>query len=97
MAVFRNKNGNLLMVDCNCGCNNGFKIRVDQPDDDMYVFLTYISGNFYNEQDYTFWRVFSKKLKKIWAIIRNKDYHYSEICMSKADFQEFQQYIKEIE
>ena len=85
------------MVDCNCVCNNGFKIRVDQPDDDMYVFLTYISGNFYNEQDYTFGRVFSKKLKKIWAIIRNKDYHYSEICMSKADFQEFQQYIKEIE
>ena len=60
MAVFRNNNGNQLMVDCNCGCNNGFKIRVDQSDDDMYVFLMYISGNFYREQDYTFWRVFSK-------------------------------------
>lgn len=97
MAVFRNKDGNQLIVDCNCGCNSGIKIRVDQLDEDMYVLLSYINGNFYSEQDKTLWRLLCEKLKKICAIIRNKDYHYSEICMSKDDFQEFQNYIKEIE
>lgn len=36
-------------------------------------------------------------MKKIWAIIRNKDYYYSEICMTRKDFETFREYINEVD
>ena len=53
---------------------------------------TYLSGHFYKEQENGVW----KKLKKIWAIIRNKDYYYSDVCMNKEQFEEFRAYIDSI-
>ena len=96
MAVMKSKDGKDLIIDCDCGCDEGLRIRVKR-DNDSYFFLSYTSGNFYKEQGYTVWRVLRLKLKKIWRIIRGKDYCYSEICMSKTDFQEFQAYISNIE
>lgn len=40
--------------------------------------------------------VIKLKLKKIWAILRNKDFYYSEISMSREDFETFKEYINEI-
>lgn len=97
MSVMRSKDGNNLVVDCKCGCDNGIRIRVDKEDEDMYFFLSYTSGNFYSEQGDKLWGVIYRKLKKIWSIIRNKDYHYSDICMTKDEFKEFQTYIASIE
>lgn len=96
MAVMRSKDGNDLVVDCSCGCDNGIRIRVDKEDNDSYFFLSYTSGNFYRESSDKIWCVIYRKLKKIWYIIRNKDYHYSDICMSKDEFKEFQAYISSI-
>lgn len=93
MAVLKNKDGNELLVDCNCGCSMGVRLRIDKEDDDYYCLMTYTNGNFYTEQGETFWHVLCKKLKKIWAIIRNKDFYYSDIVMSKDDFAEFKAYI----
>lgn len=58
MWLMRSKDGNNLVVDCKCGCDNGIRIRVD-------------------------------KEKKIWSIIRNKDYHYSDIspALSRRDYE----------
>lgn len=97
MAVMRSKSGNDLVVDCNCGCNDSIKITVDRCDDDMYFFLSYMSGNFYNEQNNTLWQVVRRKLKKIWSVIRSKDYCYSDIVMTKDEFKEFQAYIAELD
>ena len=54
--------------------------------------MTYTNGNFYNEQG-SGWR---NKLKKIWAIIRNKDFYYSDVIMKKDEFIEFKDYINSI-
>ena len=97
MAVLKNKDGKELYVDCNCGCNEGIRFKVDKDDDfDYYCFMTYTNGNFYREQGETMWRVMRKKLEKIWAIIRNKDYYYSDIVMTKDEFEEFKEYINSI-
>lgn len=94
MSVMRSKDGNNLVVDCECGCDEGMRIRIDKEDEDMYFILSYTSGNFYNEQENNkLRRVIYRKLKKIWSIIRGKDYYHSEICMSKDEFKEFQDYI----
>lgn len=97
MAVMKSKNSNDLVVDCRCGCDTGIRIRIDKDDEDSYCFLTYTNGNYYREQSDKLWCVIYKKLNKIWHIFRNKDYYYSDICMTKAEFKEFQEYVSSIE
>ena len=58
--------------------------------------MTYTNGKFFFEQEATFWGIFCKKIEKIWAIIRNKDYYYSDITMSGDEFEEFKEYINSI-
>lgn len=96
MAVMKDKSGNNLFVDCMCGCNEGIRIGIDKDDYNCYSFLCFTNGYFFTEQSETMWEVFYKKLRKILAIIRNKDYYYSEICMTKDDFEEFKEYINSI-
>lgn len=96
MAVLKNTNGNELLVDCNCGCDTGIRFRIDRDDFDMYCFMSYTNGNFYTEQGMTVWGILCKKLQKIWAIIRNKDYYYSEIVLSKDDFETFREYVNSV-
>ena len=92
MATLKSKDGNHLYIDCHCGCGEGIRFAVDREDYDYYCCMTYTNGNFYAEQGSTL----RKKLKKIWAIIRNKDFYYSDVVMTKDDFNEFREYINNI-
>ena len=85
MSVLFNKDKNELIVNCRCGCEDSVHIRIDTEDPDWYAFMTYMNGSFYTG--------ISDKLKKIWAIIRNKDYYYSDICMTKEEFEEFKAFV----
>ena len=96
MAVLRNKDGTELFISCDCGCEQGVHIRVDKEDNDMYFLMTYTNGNWYSDQNKTVRTVIREKLKKIWCIIKNKDFHYSDISMTPKDFQEFKEYINSI-
>ena len=97
MSVLKNKDGTELLVDCHCGCDSGIRFKIDKEDDDYYCFASYTNGKFYTEQCEGMWRVFRKKLKKIWAIIRNKDFYYTEFFMTNSEFDEFREYINSIE
>lgn len=97
MAVLKNKDGTELFIDCNCGCDNGIRFRIDNNDFDLYCFMSYTNGKFYTEQCEGMCRVFCKKLKKIWAIIRNRDFYYAEMFLTKDEFAEFREYINSIE
>ena len=96
MAILKSKDGKELLVNCTCGCDNGVLFKIDKEDDDYYCFLTYTNSRFYTEQ-YGGWQVLCKKLKRILAIIRNKDYHYTDTFMTKAEFEEFKEYINSID
>ena len=95
MSVIKTKDGRDVQLDCRCGCCNGLRLTVDHYSDDAYAILTYTGGNFYREQDETFWAITKKKLKKIWHILTNKDYCYSEIVMYKHEYEEFVEYLQE--
>ena len=97
MAVMKSNDGRDLAVDCGCGCDEGLRIRINEYNEDSYAILTYTSGNFYSEQGHTVWGAIKTKLKKIWRILRNKDYCYSEIIMSKEEFKEFQDYVAKVD
>lgn len=91
MAVLKNFDGNELCVNCTCGCDEGIHIKIDKYNTFHYALLAFTNGKFYAEQDFGF----IKKLKKIWAIIRNKDFYYSEIILNKKDWEEYKKWINE--
>jgi hypothetical protein len=97
MAVLMTNDNKELVVTCKCGCENAVHIRIDHEDWDDYALCSYLNSNWYRDQDDRVLRVIGRKLKKIWAIIRNKDYHYSEIVMTKADFEVFKEYVNSVE
>ena len=85
MAVLKNTKDNELIITCHCGCDDSVHISVEDFPDGSYAFMTYMNGNFYSEQKHTF----IEKIKKICAIIRNKDYFYSDVVMTRDEFDEF--------
>ena len=99
MAVLKNVDGTELLVDCHCGCNEGIRLKIEKDShvDDWFCFLTYTNGAFYKEQGETIFGVLGKKLKKIWAIIRNKDFYYADITMTRDEFQVFREWISNVD
>lgn len=87
MAVLKSKDEKEMILSCDCGCDEGMRIRIDDSFGD-YCYMTYLSGNWYKEQC-----PLSTKLRKIWAIIRNKDFYYSEIILSKDEWNEYKEWI----
>lgn len=88
------ENGKELIVSCSDECDEGIRIKIDEDSMEeinwkTYAFLTYTSGHWYK-------RCFIEKCKKIWKIIRNKDFYYSEICMTKEDFERFKEYVNSV-
>ena len=86
-----------LIVTCKCGCQDTIHIKVDDEDNDAdyYAIQTYMNGNWYRAHEDTVIRCIGRKLKKILAIIRNKDFYYSELTMSCEDFQKYKEYINQ--
>lgn len=104
MSVLKSDNGEELIVTCKCGCDEGLHIRIERDDpawnidskDETFCYVTYLNSNWYRDQGKKIWRVVWGKLRKIWAIIRSKDFYYSEIIMTRKDFETFKEYINEI-
>jgi hypothetical protein len=88
MATLKTSDNKEMILACKCGCDEGIRVRINDFDDSLYAYQTYISGNWCKEQG-----TFFGKLKKIWAIIRNKDFYYSEICFSKEDWDEYKSWV----
>ncbi len=97
MAVMISDNKKELIVTCKCGCQDTFHIRIDDEDKDAYYYAiqTYMNGNWYRDQNDRVFRTIGRKLKKIWAIIRNKDYYYSDVLMRREDFMKYKEYINQ--
>lgn len=103
MSILMSKDKKELIVTCDCGCDNGLHICIDKyhidgldSEKDTFAYATCLSGNWYKDQDVTIFAVIKLKLKKIWAILRNRDFCYSEISMSREDFETFKEYINKV-
>lgn len=93
MAVMISDDKKDLIVTCSCGCDSAIHIKIDKEDNEEFLYQTYMNGNWYRDQNDRVIRTIIRKMKKIWAIIRNKDFYYSEIIMSKEDFRKYKEYI----
>lgn len=92
MSVLYSKDNDGLFIDCKCGCSDGVKLKISK-DDEFYFLMSYVNGKFVSQQKQSILKVLLEKIKKIWFVIRGKDYCYSEICMSKDEFEEFRKFI----
>ena len=97
MSVYTTKDSNDIYIDCGCGCGRGLKVIVDKDDyEDSDVILVFFSSDFNHTQNMSIFNVIKTKLKKIWYIIRNKDYCYSEILLTGKEFDEFRNHLNKI-
>ena len=97
MAVMISNDKKELIVNCRCGCESTIHIRVniEWEDCDIYALMAYLNGNWFRDQNDTMFGTLKRKFKKIWSIVRNKDYCYSEVLMSREDFDQFKEYINQ--
>ena len=97
MAVMISEDKKDLIVTCKCGCGAvHFAIYHEECEDkkDDYVYQCFMKNNFYDEQHGMFEKL-KDKLNKIWKIIRNKDYYYSDVAMSSDDFEQFKKWVNQ--
>lgn len=96
MSVLISKDKRELVVNCNCGCDDTVHVYIDDEDkDDFYALVTYLNGNWSRDQGEGAINSLKRKMSKIWSIIRNRDYYYSDILMNKNDFEQFKEYINQ--
>ena len=91
--VYVTKENKDLIVTCKCGCEEGFHISVDQ-DADEFAIISCISGNYYREQ-YGVFGTLGRKLRHIWAVIRNREFICSEILLTKDEFEQYKDWINQ--
>lgn len=94
MAVLHSYNDHELVINCRCGCDEGihFSIEKDSDTTEEYCIAAFTNGKFYSEQGGGLFR----KLRKIIAIVFNRDFYYSDIVISGNDLKEFQKWVSQI-
>ena len=70
-------------------------LKLDSFDDGKTAFLSIVSNRFSTEQEGCIFRL-KEKIKRIWYILRNKEYCYFEVCMNESDLQEFKDFVNKI-
>lgn len=78
---------------CKCGCRNGIVLKADSEDDDLS--LQIVSDNFYIMQNRGKMSL-KEKIKRIWYIIKGKEYCYFDILIDKNELQEFKEFVSRL-
>ena len=74
MSVLLSKNKKELIVSCNCGCNNGLHIKIEKEDPEYFCYTSYLSGNWYRDQDKKIRCVVWKKSRKLLQLFSIKTF-----------------------
>ncbi len=94
--IYMSKDNTGVIISCDCGCDEGFRFQIDNSVDGKIVFVSTMNGNFMRDQDDKIASVIARKIRKIWAIIRNKDFYATEVILNKEDFDEFKRFINSV-
>lgn len=88
MIYFNKDKDSECIVTCKCHCGEGFLFSIEKDQFDNFFYQLAMDARWNTEQHGFFW-----KLKKIWAVIWNKDYCYSELCLNKDEFEKYKEWI----
>lgn len=84
---------NEFVTFCNCGCGNGIVLKADNEDEE--VSLQIVSDSFYIMQDKGKMSL-REKIKRIWYIVKGKEYCYFDILIGKDELQKFKEFVEKI-
>lgn len=84
---------NEFITFCKCGCGNGIVLKADNEDEE--VSLQIVSDNFYSMQNKGKMSI-KEKIKRIWCIIKGKEYCYFDILIEKDELQEFKEFVAKL-
>lgn len=87
--IMTNKEKDVLALYCSCGVADGVLLRADRIGG---LDISLVSDAFYTSQKNR-WDFFKEKCKRIWCIIRNKEYCYFDICIEPEDLKEFKEFV----
>ena len=77
---------NVIIVDCDCGCNDMIKITAFDDESNEY-YISIISSNFTNQQKGIFKRI-GHRIKLAWLMLIGKEYKLNELILTKSDMEE---------
>lgn len=98
--VFAIKNNEIkvVLVNCNCGCDETIVIKKyindDTNTDNDEYYLSILASKFCSGQDRKLFKTIAHRIKLAWKMLLGKEYLLSEIVMSKTEFDEFKKKIK---
>ena len=84
---------NEFVTFCKCGCGNGIVLKADNEDGE--VSLQIVSDYFYLMQNKGKMSI-KEKIKRIWCIIKGKEYCYFDIVIEKDELQEFKEFVEKL-
>ena len=79
---------------CKCGCKNGVVLKA--YNDDHELSLQFVSDNFYLMQNKGKMSL-KEKLKRIWFIIRGKEYCYFDILIDERELPRFKEFVARLQ
>lgn len=86
-----NKEGGYCSLYCQCGCNDGVVLK-SEYDPLLGCDMMLVSDSYYLMQQTT-WTRFKEKCKRIWSILRNKEYCYFSVYMGSDELKEFKEFV----
>lgn len=103
MSVLKSHDGKGLIVNCGCGNDERLHIRIRNDcknnvssKNNTYYRVTCLNANWYDKHGKKTTEVIMDKIRKIWAIIRDRDFSYFEIIINEKELKTFVEYINEI-
>lgn len=94
--LMKSEDGRQCAVYCSCGCDNGVVLKAMFDGDSLYE-LSLVSDIWcVCREKYGIVRLI-EKCKRIWRILRGKEYHYFNICISSEDMKEFKEFVASIQ
>lgn len=91
------KNTKLVIVNCNCGCDEAIQIKkfkFDAQEEDEY-YLSILAGEFGSTQRGIF-RTIGHRIKLAFKMLFGKEYLLTEIVMKPEEFEEYKKILEEL-
>jgi len=88
--IYINKQKDELIVNCDCGCGAGLLWQAAKWDDEGEQFyISLIEYSWYAKQTGKIRPYF----KRLWRVLRGKEYYLTEIVLSKSEAKEFESFL----
>lgn len=73
---------------CECGCGNGFLVRINVEDEERYVTISTTSSGFMSKQG-GICESIKNRIKSAWFMLRGKEYYLHDVVITKKEWSKF--------